>query len=311
MPSGLSPSDLFTPRLCVLYAWVASALYVHFRGRERLPLQRALLGHTVFTAPYDAFVALFTAVPRTPRQRLEDFPELAPLQEHWQVIRDEALAVARAGEVKASDGYEDLGFNSFFRTGWTRFYLRWYGDPLPSARERCPRTVALLEQMPSVNAAVFTRLAPRSGLVRHRDPFAGSLRYHLGLATPDDDACRILIDGEPYSWRDGEAILWDETYLHKAMNDTDEERLILFCDVTRPLRGAVPRAINRFLIRHVVGASASRNQAGEPLGVLNRLFGPAYALRRAGKALKRRSRAGYYALKTVLVAGLLYWVFVS
>ncbi|HEY3031615.1 MAG TPA: aspartyl/asparaginyl beta-hydroxylase domain-containing protein, partial [Bradyrhizobium sp.] len=39
--------------------------------------------------------------------------------------------------------------------------------------------------------------------------------YHLGLVVPKTPGeCRILIDGEPYSWREGEDLLFDETYLH-------------------------------------------------------------------------------------------------
>src|SRR5688500_19772057 len=49
----------------------------------------------------------------------------------------------------------------------------------------------------------------RSKLGAHRDPFAGSLRYHLGLVTPNSDKCRILVDGVPCVWRDGEAFMLD------------------------------------------------------------------------------------------------------
>jgi aspartyl/asparaginyl beta-hydroxylase (cupin superfamily) len=35
------------------------------------------------------------------------------------------------GQIKAADSYNDWGFNSFFRAGWKRFYLKWYEAPLP------------------------------------------------------------------------------------------------------------------------------------------------------------------------------------
>ena len=65
----------------------------------------------------------------------------------------------------------------------------------------------------------------------------GSLRYHTGLVTPDSDAA-IVVDGERYSWRDGEAVMFDETFIHWAENKTDTTRIILFCDIERPLRAA-------------------------------------------------------------------------
>ena len=152
---------------------------------------------------------------------MAQLPELAQLRDNWQVMRDEALALMGEGQIRAATGHNDLGFNSFFKEGWKRFYLKWYGAPLPSAQALCPKTVALVESLPSVNAAMFALLPPGGKLNRHRDPFAGSLRYHLGLSTPNSDACRIFIDGEPYSWRDGEDVLFDETFIHSAENKTD------------------------------------------------------------------------------------------
>ena len=51
---------------------------------------------------------------------------------------------------------------------------------------------------------MFANLPPGGKLVQHRDPYAGSLRYHLGLVVPKSPGeCRIFIDGQSYSWRDG------------------------------------------------------------------------------------------------------------
>jgi beta-hydroxylase len=82
---------------------------------------------------------------------------------------------------------------------------------------------------------MFALLPPGGRLVAHRDPCAGSLRYHLGLVTPNADTCKIFIDGEPYFWKDGEDVLFDETYIHYAENKSDVTRMILFCDVERPM----------------------------------------------------------------------------
>jgi hypothetical protein len=103
-------------------------------------------------------------------------------------------------------------------------------------KKYCPETVELLKQIPSVKAAMFAVLPAGSELLQHRDPYAGSLRYHLGLITPNSEACNIIVDGQPYAWRDGEDVLFDETYIHWAQNKTDVDRIILFCDVERPIK---------------------------------------------------------------------------
>jgi len=291
-------------------ALVTSASYVHFRGRERLGFMRQLGDHSTLLAPYNTFIYLTSAVPNTPMLRVDDFPELAVLREQWTVIRDEAVALMASGAITKPAAHNDLAFESFYKRDWRRFYLKWYGDYLPSARHLCPRTVALLERTPSVHAAMFAVLAPHSRLVRHRDPFAGSVRYHLGLVTPNSEHCRILVDGTPYVWRDGEDVVFDETYVHRAENRTDTSRIILFCDVERPLRFRAATAVNRFAIRHVMGTTATSNVDGERVGAANRVFERLFAVRLAMLRLKKRSRTAYYALsyatKIAVVAGLLY-----
>lgn len=297
--------------LAVLAIFFLSATYVHYRGRERFSLKRQVTSHSTLMAPYNTFAYLFSGVPTTPYLDVKDFPELSVLQENWETIRDEALKLRAAERIKAADKYNDLAFNSFFRRGWTRFYLKWYDQYLPSAEEMCPKTVALLKSIPSINGALFAAMAPRSELNRHRDPFAGSLRYHLGLVTPNSEQCRIYVDGEPYHWKDGEAVLFDETYIHHAINDTDQERIILFCDVRRPMRNRITDAINRFAADHVVRASQTQNTETEKIGALNKLFGYLYHVRLAGKAVKQRNRTLYYALKAIVFGGvfvLLFWI---
>src|SRR5262245_20740777 len=159
---------------------------------------------------------------------------------------------------------------------------------------------------------MFAVLAPKSHLVRHRDPFAGSVRFHLGLVTPNSERCRIFVDGQPYVWHDGEGVVFDETYVHRAENKTDQHRIILFCDVERPLRYRAATAVNRFAIRHLMGATATSNVEGERVGAANRVFERLFEVRAAMLRLKKRSRRAYYVLsygaKLAAVAALLYFV---
>ncbi len=281
-------------------------LYVHYRGRERLGFRRQITDHSTFLAPYNALVYLCSRVPTSPILDVHLFPELASLRENWETIRAEAKALWDAGYIRASDDYDDLGFNSFFRKGWKRFYLKWYGDPPPSARRLCPRTVALIESIPTVHGAMFALIGPQSRVGNHRDPFAGSVRYHLGLLTPNRDECRIFVDGHEYSWRDGADLVFDETYVHRFENLTDESRIILFCDVERPLRTPVMRALNRFAIRHIVGLAATKNVAGEKVGLANRAFRHLYRWRRPFRQFKRGNRSLYYAVKYALIVAIVW-----
>jgi beta-hydroxylase len=297
-------------RYWILLVFLGSAAYANLRGKVRFAWGRALTDYSVFLAPLNVVLYAASKVHAGPYVDPATFPELDLLRIHWREMRDEAMRLNGGGHIRAAGSYNDIGFNSFFRTGWGRFYVKWYGDDLPSARELCPVTVNLLEGIPAIKGAMFASLPPGGRLVRHRDPYAGSLRYHLGLSTPNSSDCYIEVDGQRYHWRDGEAVMFDETFVHFAENTTDQPRVILFCDVERPLKWRPIIAFNRWVARNVVASSATQNVAGEPVGALNRLFPHLYKIRIAAKALKRRTRFGYYALKWTLMAALLCAVFV-
>ena len=302
-------ATLLAPKFIILYLFVASAVYVHYRGRVRHGFFRQLTDHSSLMAPYNALMYLFSAVPNRPYVDVARFPELAPLEANWQVIRGEAQVLFDQGRIRAASTYNDLGFNSFFKTGWKRFYVKWYDEPLPSAQALCPKTVALVQSIPAVNAAMFALLPPGSKLGAHRDPFAGSLRYHLGLVTPNSDRCRIIVDGEPYAWRDGEPVMFDETFIHTAENRSDVARIILFCDIERPLSNRVMRAVNHFVKSTLIRASQTENMPGDRVGVLNHVFNGAYRVRRIGKWIKKKSKFAHYTLKWLILGGMLYFIF--
>lgn len=301
-------------KFVVVYVFLFAALYVHFRGKERRPLLRQIGDHNTLIAPYNIFMYWFSAVPAKPILDMGNFPQLAQLRDNWQTIRGEALQLLSGGQIAAATGHNDLGFNSFFKTGWKRFYLKWYDTPLPSALAACPKTVALIDKIPGVHAAMFAVLPPGAKLNPHRDPFAGSLRYHLGLMTPNDDACRIYIDGIPYSWRDGEDIVFDETYVHWAVNETQQTRVILFCDVERPLHTPIMRAVNRLVSNTLVRAASTQNVPTENVGLLNRLyalFGTVTTpIGEFFHGLKRRHRQAFKIGKYLAIVAIAYAVFV-
>ena len=289
--------------------FIISAVFVYFRGKVRFGFMRSLTDYQVLLAPINSLLYIFLKVKAGAFIPVMQFSELKPLQDNWEVIRQEALSLHDDGAITAATGYNDIGFNSFFRTGWKRFHLYWYGKEMPSAQASCPKTVALLKSMPSIKAAMFASLPPGATLVRHRDPYAGSFRYHIGLVTPNDPKCFIEVDGERYFWKDGEPVMFDETYIHFAANETDRQRIVLFCDIERPLYTKTAQLLNRWFGRYVMSTTSSQNVAGEKVGFINILFSYFYHLRAQAKKLKAKQRSVYYIGKWVLILGILWAIF--
>jgi len=291
--------------------YIISILHIHFRGRVRLPFRRQIFDHSSFMAPINIFMHKFSRVPSTPYIALSEFPELARLQENWPIIRAEAEHLLALKKIKAAEQNDDAGFNSFFKNGWKRFYLKWYDASHPSAERLCPQTYALLQSIPSVKAAMFAELPPGGKLNPHRDPFAGSMRYHLGLATPNDDRCFIEVDGERHSWRDGQGVVFDETFIHWAINGSESDRIILFCDVERPMRFRWMGAFNRWFGRTVMTAAASPNETGDQVGLVSKLFRISFIMGQYRRRFKAWNKTAYNITRVLLVlalAAFIWWI---
>ncbi len=277
------------PRFIVLYVLILftlCVLLVHLRGRSRLRFDRQLVDHSAIFAPYNLLMYAFSAVPARPILDRRGFPNSTCCRPTGRrSARKPCTCSTRASSARRKSTTTPP-FNSFFKQGWKRFYLKWYGEPLASAEALCPETVKLLNSIPSVKAAMFALLPPGSKLNPHRDPFAGSLRYHLGLITPNSDDCRIFVDGEMHAWRDGKDVVFDETYVHWAENRTDQTRVILFADVERPLKSGLMTAINKRVGAFMGSITASPNSddGKEQVGFVNRMF----ALNQRGRERTRK-----------------------
>ncbi|MSQ80845.1 MAG: aspartyl/asparaginyl beta-hydroxylase domain-containing protein [Candidatus Methylopumilus sp.] len=294
----------------ILNLWIIAIIYNNYRGQVRLKFTHMFVNHSIVLAPINMFMVLMSKVPRTPFISLNEIQELKILQDNWMVFRDEAVNLSKIKKIKAAEKHDDIGFNSFFKYGWKRFYLKWYDASHPSAIQLCPKSIKLLKSIPSVKAAMFAELPPNGKLNPHKDPYAGSIRYHLGLITPNDNKCFINVDGKPYSWRDGEGVLFDETYIHEAYNHTNKNRIILFCDIERPLKFKFATIINNFFSHWVMSATSSPNEIGDQTGFINRLTHFHWKLEQSRKKLKSWNKTVYkitkYSLYLLILIGFYY-----
>ena len=296
--------------LFVLIIFILCAFYVQNRGViQHKKLVRKISDHSNLFGPINCLFYCFSTIKKSVYIDVDNFPELKVLEDNWKVIRDEAIALNNDTHIKSSEEKDDLGFNSFFKTGWKRFYLKWYGASLHSANKLCPKTVDLINSISSIKGAMFAMLPPGARLVKHRDPYAGSFRYHLGLTTPNSEKCFISVDGKKYYWKDGEAVMFDETFIHFAENKTNTNRIVLFLDIKRPTKFFIVDWINEIFSRIVLAATTTKNMDGDKIGGINRLFPHIFKVRLIGKKIKKSNKILYYILQYSIYLLLIYAVF--
>lgn len=200
--------------------------------------------------PYNKFVEYISdkKVFYSQEEKNKIFPTSLILEKHWRAIRKEALNVM-GGNIQ-NVGRKFIIEDEDFWKGWRTYPLRMFGKDNKINIEKCPIMKQILTDHPDILTAFFSLIEPGKTLPSHYGPFKGILRYHLGLLVPPKEAgnCLISVDGEIYEWREGEGVLFDETYKHFVLNETQYPRIVLFIDVKRPFDNMLMRIINDMII---------------------------------------------------------------
>jgi aspartyl/asparaginyl beta-hydroxylase (cupin superfamily) len=119
---------------------------------------------------------------------------------------------------------------------WQSFPLFLFGHGFDGNTDQCPETVRMLKGIDGMSAAMFSVLKAGARITPHRGPYKGVLRYHLGLIVPEPaDSCYIIVDGVRAGWGKGKSLLFDDTHVHEACNFSENDRVVLFVDIIRPL----------------------------------------------------------------------------
>lgn len=205
------------------------------------------LGLAIATA--EAAIRRFSRDGRRAYFDTADFAWAARLEEHWREIRGELDAVLAGREpIPPFHVVSEEQRSITDDDRWRVFVFRVFGTPVERNCRRCPRTAALLAEIPGLRNAMFSILAPRKVIPEHRGIYCGLLRYHLALKVPADGAsCRLWVAGEARGWEEGRTLIFDDAYPHSVRNDTGEERVVLFADFERPLPGPLAPANRAFL----------------------------------------------------------------
>ena len=196
---------------------------------------------------------------------LERFPWVAHIEQNWTVIREEVMGLLADRE--ALPNFQEISKDQIGITDddrWKTVFLYGYGFEAKLGVELCPRTAALMREIPGMKTAMISILSPRKHILDHRGPYKGVLRFHLGLIVPKDaPSCRIRVGDDIRHWEEGKSLIFDDTFNHEVWNDTDETRVVLFVDVLRPLpepESAINRAIVKAISYSPFVLDAKRNQ---------------------------------------------------
>lgn len=165
----------------------------------------------------------------------ENFPGNKLLKDNWKTIREELDPVLK--DIDSIPKFHEVDKRQSIisdRDGktWRTFVLKGFNSWIDHNCAQMPKTTELLRQLPQVSLAMFSIIDGGKHIPPHYGFFKSVLRYHLAMVVPEG-ACYIAIRGEKYNWKEGEHVLFDDTYRHEVWNKTDGIRAVLFIDVLR------------------------------------------------------------------------------
>ncbi|MEO7478897.1 MAG: aspartyl/asparaginyl beta-hydroxylase domain-containing protein [Lysobacteraceae bacterium] len=174
------------------------------------------------------------------------FPYLTQLEAATDMIREELLGVLADDSVLLP--YVDMPDTApaaamwgalNHSPAWSGYHLYRHGERVDAHCASCPKTVALLESLPLMRIAdhapeiLFSVLKPRTHIPPHTGVINGRLTVHLPLIVPKN--CGALRAGdEQHPWREGECLIFDDSFVHEAWNDSDQTRVVLIMDAWNP-----------------------------------------------------------------------------
>jgi aspartyl/asparaginyl beta-hydroxylase (cupin superfamily) len=79
---------------------------------------------------------------------------------------------------------------------------------------------------------MFSLLAPGTSIPPHVGVNNARLVCHLPLVVPE--GCWFRVGAETRCWKRGEALVFDDTIEHEAVNPTDQLRVMLIFDIWHP-----------------------------------------------------------------------------
>jgi len=176
-----------------------------------------------------------------------DFAPCRVLMQHYEIIKQEALELLKV-DAREAKNTSTSTFCSYLSSAlasgdWADVGLYYNAMRNNKNAPRAPKTSSLLSDDAALRrdatscpfgSAYFSLLRPGTALKPHCGPTNARLRAHLGLVVPDGDICIRCGNEPPRTWREGEVLLFDDSFEHEVWNRTDQPRLVLIVDLWHP-----------------------------------------------------------------------------
>lgn len=158
------------------------------------------------------------------------FPELQPLLDNWQLLRDEVIAYERSNGIMVQMDSHVPPANT--QGQWSHIYLMNYLWKFHKNLKRFPVITSVIEKIPNCVYATISVLPPNTDILPHFGNCNGIVRAHIGLIIPAPaPTCAIQVGDEMHGWEEGGLLTFTIVNRHSAWNRSDQRRYIMILDI--------------------------------------------------------------------------------
>jgi beta-hydroxylase len=175
------------------------------------------------------------------------FKFLQPLVDNYKIIWKELIELIEKKDQKWFTTYPDY-VKSESPQSWQVFTFMLFGIRSMENAALCPLTSEIIFSIPEIISCDFSSLKPQTHIMPHTGFTKTILRCHLPLIVPEGNTCAIRVGGQVKSWKEGELMIFDDSFDHEAWNRSDEQRVVLMFDIPNPLWGYTAREIAKYRI---------------------------------------------------------------
>jgi aspartyl/asparaginyl beta-hydroxylase (cupin superfamily) len=155
-----------------------------------------------------------------------DYPFVEAFERNAPLIHGELVEVMNTHPSRTFRHRPDGG-NVVFEEGWKVFGFYERGRKLSLPPSICPRTRELVDTVPDIVTAGFSKFAGGARVKPHSGK-RDLIRCHLGLII--SPGCRFRVGDEVREWEVNKCLLFNNRVVHEAWNDSQEDRVILIVD---------------------------------------------------------------------------------
>lgn len=185
----------------------------------------------------------FPGLPQRQFYERSEFDWIAPIEAKIPEMRSELLAVLSDGQdfapyVESSADRPHAANPLLNDPSWGAYYFWKNGEKVEEHASRCPVTMAALDlaPMPRIDQrspiALWSLLKPGTHIKPHHGLLNTRLICHIPLIIPEN--CALRVGNETRAWKEGEALIFDDSIEHEAWNNSDQTRVVLLFEVWRP-----------------------------------------------------------------------------